>query len=118
MSARSFEVKDLGDVTVVHFRGNRFLFDMQNLPLVSEDLHRLIEEAGRCRFALDLGNVVYLFSDVLGMFIALHKRLQAVGGQLTLFNVREELFEIFHLTQLDRILEIRKDTRTLSSTSP
>jgi anti-anti-sigma factor len=117
MSVRSFEVKDLGDITVVHFCGSRVLFDMQNLPVVSEELHCLLEECGRCRLAFDLGNVVYLFSDVLGLFIALHKKLQAVGGRLILFNVREELFEIFHLTQLDRILEIRKDARALSPTS-
>lgn len=116
MSTRLFEVKDLGHATVIHFRGSRFLFDMQNLPLVSEELHRLIEESGRCRLALDLGNVAYLFSDVLGTFIALHKKLHAVGGQLTLFNVREELFDIFHFTQLDRILDIRRDAPAASST--
>jgi anti-anti-sigma factor len=117
MSAHAFEVKDLGDISVVHFRGSRFLFDMQNLSLVSEELHRFIEETGRCRLALDLGNVVYLFSDVLGLFISLHKQLHAVGGQLTLINVREELFEIFHYTQLDRILDIRKAAQELSPAS-
>lgn len=115
MSTRHLEVEDLGHIAVIRFRGGRFLFDMQNLPVIRDELHRLIEEAGRCRLALDLGNVVYLFSDVLGTFIALHKKLHAVGGRLILFNVREELFEIFHLTQLDRILEIHTDAPALSS---
>ena len=117
MSARLFEVKDLGDITLVHFRGSQFLFDMHHLSVVSEDLHRLIEQPGRCRLFLDLSNVVYLFSDVLGMFVSLHKKVQAVGGHLTLINVREELFDIVHLTQLDRILDIRQDAEELSPAS-
>jgi anti-anti-sigma factor len=54
---------------------------------------------------------------VLGMFVSLHKKVQAVGGHLTLINVREELFDIFHLTQLDRILDIRQDAEELSPAS-
>lgn len=56
---------------------------------------------------LDLANVEYVTSTVLGHLVGLHKRLQPVGGRLTLVNVRPAVQEILRVTLLDQVLDAR-----------
>jgi anti-anti-sigma factor len=57
---------------------------------------------------LDLGPVEYLTSTGLGLFLSLHKRVKAAGGRLSLLNVREPVYELFSLTRLTDVLDVRR----------
>ena len=57
--------------------------------------------------ALDLANIQYLTSTVLGHLLGLHKRLAAGGGHLCLENVGPSVRDVFRVTQLDHVLDIR-----------
>ena len=74
-----------------------------------EHLLRLADEPGARQLRLDLGEVPYLTSMWLGKLIALHKRVRNRGGQLTLINVPAPVYEVFQVTQLHRLLDIRPE---------
>ena len=59
-----------------------------------------------CHLLLDFTNVEFISSVELGTLLLLHKRMQASGGQLTLFNLRPQIYEVFTVTRLHTILGI------------
>jgi anti-sigma B factor antagonist len=99
--------KDIGSLTVVRFKGHDVRLHEENIRSVSKELCLLIEDFGRRRLALDFGNVTYLTSTTLGQLVGLHTRLHALSGGLVLYNVRPQIHEVFSLTRLDTVLEIR-----------
>ena len=62
--------------------------------------------AGELR--LDLGQVQYLSSTTLGKFLALHKQVRTAGGRLSLVNVGTFLYEVFSVTRLTGVLDVRR----------
>jgi hypothetical protein len=58
---------------------------------------------------LNFRNVEYVSSAALGLFITLHRTMVAGGGQLVLCFLRPEIYEVFQLTKLDRLLTIEDD---------
>jgi anti-sigma B factor antagonist len=73
---------------------------------IGTQLMALADPAGTKFVTLDLGNVEYLTSTILGHLVALHKRLVGVGGRLSLDHVRPEVQDILRVTQLDQVLDI------------
>ena len=79
-----------------------------------------LDEAGNCyqqalRFQagwpelhLDLGRLEYLTSTGLALFVTLHQRVRAAGARLSLHNVREPVYDLFAITHLTTILDIRR----------
>jgi anti-sigma B factor antagonist len=56
---------------------------------------------------LDFKELSYLASAGLRVLISAQKKLKAVGGSLALLNLREEVMEVFEVTGLDDVLDIR-----------
>jgi anti-sigma B factor antagonist len=105
---RRLEVEDIGDVTVVSFTDRKIL-DEQNIQIIGEQLFSLVDELGRRKLLLNFGNVEYLSSAALGKLITLNKKLQGVGGKLILCNIHPQIYEVFEITKLNKLLNIRKD---------
>jgi len=105
------EVKDIGDVTVVNFTDKKIL-DEQNIQLIGEQLFRLVDELGRRKLLLNFGNVEYLSSAALGKFITLNKKVNAAGGRLILCNIDPQIYEVFELTKLNKLFNIKKDEQS------
>ena len=82
--------------------------DESNLHAVGEQLLRLVDEPGRHKLHLDLESVQYIASMGLAKFIALHKKLQTMGGHLTLCNVGASVYEVFQVTRLNTLLDVRQ----------
>jgi len=61
---------------------------------------------------LDMSNIQYLTSTVLGHLLVLHKRLAAGGGRLTLDNPRPAVREVLHVTMLDQVFDIQPADQT------
>jgi anti-sigma B factor antagonist len=85
--------------------------DETNIHTIGDQLFRLIDELGRRKLHLDFSKVELVSSSGLGKLVALHKKLQAVGGHLTLYNLRERTYEVFEITRLDTLLDIRGSKR-------
>jgi anti-sigma B factor antagonist len=97
----------LDDETRVSFRGEEIFLDELDAEPLYNELSRLIEDGGRCHFVLDLSNVGYLTSTILGVFLRLYKTLHSVGGSVVLANVQPQIYEIFRVTRLNGLLDVR-----------
>jgi anti-sigma B factor antagonist len=109
MSAyRHLDVANVGDVTVVRFRDHKIVEDV-NIQELGQEMFRLVEVEGRDRLLLDFALVDFLSSAALGKLITLDKKMKAHGGKLKLSNIRPEIYEVFAITKLNRLFDIRKD---------
>lgn len=86
-------VEDEGAAVVTFLRQQ--LTDEDNIEQLGEALFSLLEKDAQLRIILDLSQLDYVTSSVLGKFITLHRRLRRQGGMLVLCamqpNVRETL---------------------------
>jgi anti-anti-sigma factor len=73
-----------------------------------EDLNGQADALAECHLMLDFTHVESLRSVELGTIINLHKKMKTSGGQLTLFNLKDSVYEIFTLTRLHTFLHIHR----------
>jgi anti-sigma B factor antagonist len=102
------QAHDLGDCTVVRFTGGRVMLDEENAAAVGEHLLVLVEGLQAGRLLLDFGNVTYLSSSALGLLLRLRKALHARGGRLTLCHLAPQVYEVFEVTKLHTLFDIRQ----------
>jgi anti-anti-sigma factor len=107
--AGSLEVQRLGERTLVRFPGSRVSLGGAYSVALKDQLVRLPEEGAGCRMELDLSNVGFLFSDVMASLVALHKGLKARGGHLVLCNPVPAVYELFRITGLHRVFDVRRE---------
>ena len=62
---------------------------------------------------VDLSGVERIASDQLGELIRLHLRVKQTGHRLVLSNVRSNVLEVFTLTRLDRMIELRYESSSV-----
>lgn len=105
---RRLDVSEVGDVTVVRFRDRKIVEDI-NIQELGQEMFRLVESDARRRLLLDFSSVDFLSSSALGKLITLDKKMKAHGGVLKLANIRREIYEVFEITKLNRLFDIRKD---------
>jgi anti-sigma B factor antagonist len=105
---RHFDVSDVGNVTVVRFRDRKIIEDI-NIQELGQEMFRLVEADGRERLLLDFSLVDFLSSAALGKLITLDKKMKAHGGALKPANIRPEIYEVFAITKLTRLFDIRRD---------
>jgi len=105
---RRLDVSEIGDVTVVRFRDPKIIEDL-NIQELGNEMFRLVEEEGRRILLLNFSTVDFLSSAALGKLITLDKKVKAHGGKMMLSNIRPEIFEVFQITKLTRLFDIRDD---------
>ena len=54
-------------------------------------------------------SAVDFLSSALGKLITLDEKMKAHGGTLKLSNIRPEIFEVFTITRLNRLFDIKDD---------
>ena len=64
---------------------------------------------GARRFVIDFARTGYVDSSGLGVLISLSKEVRAVGGDLRLASLNEDLQTLFELTRLDTFFRISDD---------
>ena len=102
-----FAATNLDGVTVVRFSDP--ILDEDHRLVIEEQVFGLAEGADPKHLRLDLAGVRFVSSAALGAFVALHRKLQAVGGRLSLCNLNPEMEEVIRATKLDSLLDIRRD---------
>ena len=109
MSAyQRLEIDEVGDVTVVHFRDRKIVEDI-NIQQLGQEMFQLVETDGRDKLLLNFSAVGFLSSAALGKLITLDKKMKAHGGTLKLSNIRPEIYEVFAITKLNRLFDIKDD---------
>jgi anti-sigma B factor antagonist len=101
-------ISQIQDVTVVNFR-NRSILDTVGVESISKELYALADEQARKKIVLDFSQVRFLSSQMLGVLIALHKKLREYDGRFIICGLQPELHRVFRITRLDKILEFAED---------
>lgn len=105
---RRIDVEQVGEVTVARFTDKKIL-DENNIQVIGNQLFGLVEEEGRKKIVLDFSNVEYLSSAALGKLITMDKKTKAAGGKLRLCSIRPDIYEVFAITKLNKLFDIRDD---------
>ena len=106
MSSRRIDVEQVGDVTIATFVDKKIL-DENNIQMIGSELFSLVEEEGRKRIIIDFKNVEYLSSAALGKLITMNKKVKAAGGEMRMCSIRPDIYEVFVITRLNKIFDIR-----------
>ena len=105
---RRLAIDQIGDVTVARFVDKKIL-DENNIQIIGNQLFGLVEEDGRKKIILDFTNVEYLSSAALGKLITMDKKVKNAGGKLRLCSIRPDIYEVFQITRLNKLFDIRDD---------
>jgi anti-anti-sigma factor len=93
--------------TVVRFTGLRVSLDEETLHFIRDELFALADEPSGSGLLLDFGNVEYVSGMALGTLVSLHKKLLARGRRMTIRDLSRHVHEVFVVTGLDRLLDLR-----------
>ncbi|MBN1588366.1 MAG: STAS domain-containing protein [Pirellulales bacterium] len=105
---RRLSINEVGDVTVVRFRDQKILDDL-NIQELGRELSRLVEVENRKSLLLNFSSVQFLSSAALGKLITLDKKVKAANGVLKLCDIQPEIYEVFAITKLNRLFDIKED---------
>lgn len=105
---RRLEVNQVGDVTVVHFRDQKIIEDL-GIQELGQELFTLVEAENRKKLVLNFSSVDFLSSAALGKLITLEKKLKNRDGTLKLCCIRPEIYEVFAITRLNRLFDIKQE---------
>ena len=94
-------------VTIVHFTEAKVI-DQRNINMIGSELTKMAESGGVSKMLINMENVEYLSSAVLGKLISVHKTLRQNKASLKLCGISVPIFEVFEITRLDKVFEIHK----------
>jgi len=96
------------NVHMVLFKDKKILDDAV-LDEIRAELAQLIGKASGPDVLLDFSNVEFMSSAMLGLLGQLHRKVSAGHGRLRMCSIRPEIFQVFKLTNLDKLFSIHKD---------
>ena len=105
---RRLDIEEVNDVTVATFTDKKIL-DEGNIQVIGNQLFGLVDEDGRRKIVLDFTNVEYLSSAALGKLITMDKKVKGAKGKLRLCSIRPDIYEVFAITRLNKLFDIKKD---------
>jgi anti-sigma B factor antagonist len=105
---RRLQLSQVGEVTVVRFVDRKIL-DEANIQELGQELFQLCEQDEHKNLLLNFSSVEFLSSAALGKLITLDKKVKVHGGKLKLSNIRPEIYEVFAITKLNKLFDIKDD---------
>jgi anti-sigma B factor antagonist len=105
---RRIDVSKVGEVTVVTFVDKKIL-DEAGIQDLGLELFSLVEQDNRKSILLNFTNVEFLSSAALGKLITLDRKVKSHKGRLKMSNIRPEILEVFQITKLNKVFDIRVD---------
>ena len=73
------------------------------------ELFSLVEQDNRKSVLLNFDGVEFLSSAALGKLITLDRKVKTHKGRLKMSNIRPEILEVFQITKLNKVFDIRKE---------
>lgn len=104
--SRLLRAEPIGDVLLVQFASTEIL-EVHDIALIGRQLAELIENGHR-KVLLSFRGVDRLSSLLAGKLVGLHRKMAAAGGQFVLCSIDPELYEIFDILRLPRLLKIHR----------
>ena len=103
---KQLRVVEVGSVTVVRFVNSKVV-DETEIQELGNELFSLVEQDKRESLLLNFEDVKFLSSAALGKLIKLDKIVKSNAGKLKLANIRPEILEVFTITRLDKLFDIK-----------
>ncbi len=101
-------LSEVGNVTVVAFP-DRNIVNNEKIERWGDELYALADVEQRSRLLLDFSNVEFLSSGALNKLVTLEKKVQRRAGAIKLCGLSPEISQIFELTRLDALFDIRRN---------
>jgi anti-anti-sigma factor len=102
-------VEHTPEATIVTLNDQRILHDEQ-IKEIEKAIMLVVDQARRLDMILDFCHVRFMSSSFLGLLIKIHKKICERKGRLQLCNVDENLYKIFEITQLNKVLDISRQS--------
>jgi anti-sigma B factor antagonist len=103
---RRLEVAESAQVSVVKFKDQKII-DPEAIQELGDELFTLVEKDNRQKILLNFANVEFLSSAALGKLITFEKKVKKNGAKLILSNIAPEIFQVFAITNLDKLFTIK-----------
>lgn len=103
------DVRHLKDRLLVRFHSAAFL-DPEAVGKVNAEIERHLPEMLGKSVVVDLSNLEYFSSQVIGILILMHRQIQQCGKVMTVRNLKEESLEVYRMTGLHNMFPL--DTHT------
>ena len=85
------------------------LLEAPVIAAISTELMELLDRYANPSIVIDMADVAYISSAMVGKLIALYKGVTALKGKVAIGGVRESLMPIFKVTQIDRLMKFSPD---------
>ena len=103
---RRIQVSDSLDISVVRFLDEKII-DSDVIQELGQELFDLLEKEERRKLVLNFTNVEFLSSAALGKLITFEKKAKRLEAELILTNISSEIFQVFAITKLDDVFQIK-----------
>ncbi len=104
---RRITVSDNSGVSVVRFVDKKIV-DSGSIEQLGEELNSLATVDKLNKILLNFDGVEFMSSAALNKLISLNTKVKAAAGRLKLCCLRAEIKEVFTITRLDRVFDLRK----------
>jgi len=85
------------------------ILEEEDIRALQDSIMSVLEQGQQMNLVVDFRNVQFLSSAVLGLLIRVSKKVYESDGQLRLCNISPKIHEIFKITRLTKVFDIRKD---------
>ena len=103
---RRIDVREVNGVQLVRCRDQNLIKDI-DIQEWGRELFRLVEI--NPRILINFSGVDYMCSMALGKLMTLDKRVKVARGRIVLSNLKPEIYEVFMITKLNRLFDIKDD---------
>lgn len=100
-----------GDVTVVRLNDARIV-EESVIRELGDELLKVVNVEKRNFLVVNFTKVEFLSSAALNKLILLERAAKAAGGKIRVCGLRKEIAQIFTLTRLDKLFEIKADEKS------
>ena len=100
--------KNIKNVIVVTLLTPQLIEDTE-IASLEQSLLQMIKKANVVNFVLNFENVIFLSSAVLRVLIKVNSAINEKRGKLRLCEIASEILEVFKITRLNKVFDIRKD---------
>lgn len=87
------------------------ILDQSEIDSIGCELFAIADKSACSQVVVDLNNVEFLSSAMIGVFIRFKRRLRMNDSELKLCNARPELMEVLRLTKLDSVFDVYETRR-------
>ena len=104
----ALKVEELDGALVAAFSDAKIL-DEAKIEQIGGELMECVTKTPNARLVLDFDGVTFMSSSMIGKLVLLHKKCKKGEVALKVCNVSDNVMEVFKITRLHRVFDIKKD---------